>query len=109
MAWTSLCELSELEEGLGKFVEIDGFKLAVFLTRGEVFVIDDTCPHAGASLSGGHLEAGCAVCPWHGWAFQLNNGQLRDAPGVTIDTYKVRIFEPSGGRPKLVQVDLKIH
>ncbi len=108
MAWTSLCELTELEEGVGKFVEISGFKLAVFLQRDNVYVMDDACPHAGASLSGGHVEAGCVVCPWHAWAFQLNNGQLRDAPGVNVDTYKVRVFEPSGGRPKLVQADLPI-
>lgn len=109
MPWTSLCELDELTENEGKFVEIDGFKLAVFLKRGHPYVLDDTCPHAGASLSGGHVDdTGCAVCPWHAWAFHLDNGQLRDTPGVTIDTYKVRVVQPPGERPKLVQADLPI-
>ena len=40
----------------GKFVEIDGFKLAVFLRDRQPYVMDDVCPHAGASLSGGHVE-----------------------------------------------------
>ena len=30
MSWTSLCELNELKPGEGKYVEIDGFQLAVF-------------------------------------------------------------------------------
>jgi nitrite reductase (NADH) small subunit/3-phenylpropionate/trans-cinnamate dioxygenase ferredoxin subunit len=110
MPWTSLCQLDELTENEGKFVEIDGFKLAVFLKGGTPYVLDDTCPHAGASLSGGHVDpTGCAVCPWHAWAFHLENGQLRDTPGVTIDSYKVRVVQPSRDRPKLVQADLPIY
>ena len=108
MPWTSLCNLDELEEGRGKYVEIGGFQLAVFLDRGQVFVTDNTCPHAGRSLYGGRVEEGCVICPWHAWTFHLNNGQLRDAPGVTITTYKTRIFEPES-RPKLVQADLPIY
>ena len=70
MSWTSLCELAELEEGKGKYVQIDGFQLAVFLDRGRVYVIDNTCPHAGGNLAAGFVEDGCAVCPRHFWAFQ---------------------------------------
>ena len=108
MAWTSLCDLDALREGEGKYVEIGGFRLAVFLSRGSVYVTDDTCPHAGASLAGGCVEEGCVVCPRHNWTFQLENGQLRGAPGVTITTYKTRIVQPDG-RPKLVQADLPIY
>ncbi len=109
MPWTSLCDLDELEEGRGKYVEIGGFRMAVYLHAGQVFVMDDACPHAGASLSAGHVADGCAVCPWHAWAFHLENGQLRGAPGVVIDTYKTRVIQPPGeGRAKLVQADLPI-
>ena len=109
MAWTSLCDLDELEEGRGKYVEIGGFQLAVFRHAGQVRVIDNYCPHAGGNLAGGYVdEDGCAVCPWHFWAFRLDNGQLRDAPGVTITTYKTRTIDPGGGRPALVQADLPI-
>jgi nitrite reductase (NADH) small subunit/3-phenylpropionate/trans-cinnamate dioxygenase ferredoxin subunit len=108
MSWTSLCDFDELTEGRGKYVEIGGFQLAVFLNEGNVYVTDNTCPHAGRSLSGGRIEAGCVICPWHAWAFRLENGQLRDAPGVTIMTYRTRIVEPPG-RPRLVQADLPIY
>jgi len=108
MAWTSLCELDELLEGEGRYVEIGGFQLAVFLVRGQVYALDNTCPHAGGSLAGGTVEAGCVLCPWHCWAFRLDNGQLRDAPGVAISVYRTRIFEPAE-KPKLVQADLPIY
>jgi nitrite reductase/ring-hydroxylating ferredoxin subunit len=108
MGWTSLCELDELREGGGKYVEIGGFQLAVFLYEAQVYVLDNTCPHAGASLAPGQIEDGCVVCPRHNWPFRLVNGQLRDAPGVAITSYKTRIVRPEG-RPPLVQADLPIY
>ncbi|CAN5452574.1 hypothetical protein BH09PLA1_BH09PLA1_19100 [soil metagenome] len=107
MSWTSLCEISELTEGQGKYVEIDGFQLAVFLNAGLVFVMDNYCPHAGGNLAVGQIEDGCAVCPWHNWAFHLENGELRDVPGVTVRTYKTRIRDYQGRQ--LVQVELPVY
>lgn len=109
MAWTSLCDLDELQDGQGKYVEIGGFQLAVFLSAANVYVTDNYCPHAGGNLAGGFIEDGCILCPWHYWAFRLENGQLRDSPGVTIKTYKTRIIQPPGDRPRLVQADLPIY
>ncbi|HSU69274.1 MAG TPA: Rieske (2Fe-2S) protein [Tepidisphaeraceae bacterium] len=108
MSWTSLCDLDELQEGQGKYVEIGGFQLAVFLNAGNVYVTDNTCPHAGGNLSAGPVEDGFVLCPWHYWAFRLENGQLRDLPGVAIATYKTRVVEPHG-KPKIVQADLPIY
>jgi nitrite reductase (NADH) small subunit/3-phenylpropionate/trans-cinnamate dioxygenase ferredoxin subunit len=102
--WTSLCELEELTEGQGRYVEIGGFQLAVFLHSGSVFVMDNYCPHAGGNLAGGFVEEGCAVCPWHYWAFKLESGELRDSPGVQVRTYPVRTIQHEG--KKLVQAEL---
>jgi nitrite reductase (NADH) small subunit len=106
MKWTTLCDLSDLTEGLGKYVEIDGFRLAVFLVNGEPHVIDNHCPHAGGSMSGGYVDSGCAVCPWHGWAFDLRTGALRDGIGdeEMLPVYPSRIL-PEGDR-RFVQATL---
>jgi nitrite reductase (NADH) small subunit len=107
MSWTSLCELQELQDGQGKYAEISGFQLAIFLDKGQVYVMDNHCPHAGGSMSAGFIDEGCAVCPWHYWAFKLESGELRDWPGVTIPTYKTRLVEREN-QPTLVQADLPI-
>ncbi len=107
MSWTSLCEIDELQEGEGKYVEIGGFQLAVFQEGEAFFCVDNVCPHAGGSLSGGRVEDGCVICPWHDWAFHLNNGQLRGLPGVTISTYPTRVYRREG-KPNILQADLPI-
>jgi nitrite reductase/ring-hydroxylating ferredoxin subunit len=104
MSWTSLCELSELTEGQGKYVEIDGFRLGVFLDGGKVSVLDDRCPHAGGSLSAGPIEDGCALCPRHYWAFHLNTGELRGSPHVAVSAYPSRVLEYQGRQ--VVQAEL---
>lgn len=108
MPWTSLCDLDELKEGQGKYVEIGGFQLGVFLDGGKVFVLDNYCPHAGGNLAGGFIRDGCVLCPWHSWAFRLDNGQLRDTPGVAIKAYRSRTVTPLSSSAVIVQADLPI-
>jgi 3-phenylpropionate/trans-cinnamate dioxygenase ferredoxin subunit len=109
MAWTSLCDLDELTDRRGKYVEIGGFRLAVFLNAGEVYTMDDTCPHAGASMAQGRVDkSGCAVCSRHNWAFNLETGAMAGLPGVILKTYPTRKFEREG-KPTIVQADLPIY
>jgi nitrite reductase/ring-hydroxylating ferredoxin subunit len=107
MPFVTLCELPELLPDQGKYVEIDGFRLAVFLHEGGVYVMDNYCPHAGGNLAGGYVEEGCAVCPRHHWAFGLDDGQLRGAAGVMVRTYPTRVQSHEGRQ--LVQADLPIY
>jgi len=106
MAWTSLCEVSELKEGNGKYVEIDGYRLAVFLHQSLPYVLDNECPHAGGDMSQGWVDDdACAVCPWHAWSFHLKDGRLKGSTGPAgLSTYPVRVYEFQGKH--LVQADL---
>ena len=104
MPWTPLCRFDELKEGAGKYVEIAGHQLAVFLDAGVPYVMDNYCPHAGGNLAGGRVEAGCAICPWHDWAFRLNDGQLRESKFVHVPVYPARMSERDG--TKSVEADL---
>ena len=109
MKWVSLCRLDELTEGKGKYVEIDGFQLAVYIHETKPYVIDNYCPHAGGNLAAGHVdETGCAVCPLHDWPFRLATGELRDSPGVTVRTYPTRLLNRPD-KPALVQAQLPIY
>ena len=105
MPWTTLCSLADLKEGQGKYVEIDGHQLAVFLHHGQPHVLDNYCPHAGGALASGYVEDDCAVCPWHNWPFRLDTGHLKGSDAVTIDVYPTRLLADTDGAP-LVQADL---
>jgi nitrite reductase (NADH) small subunit/3-phenylpropionate/trans-cinnamate dioxygenase ferredoxin subunit len=84
-------QVGDLSEGEGKAVAVGNKLIAVFREDGRYFAIDDVCPHMGASLSGGFLEAGIVTCPWHAWRFRLADGAWADNPRLKIGCYPVRI------------------
>jgi nitrite reductase (NADH) small subunit/3-phenylpropionate/trans-cinnamate dioxygenase ferredoxin subunit len=86
-----VCRVSEVPQGEGKVVSVDGKIIALFRVGDEVHAIDDTCPHMGASLSGGCVENGIVTCPWHAWRFRLRDGAWADNPRIKIGCYAVRV------------------
>lgn len=89
----TVCRVGDLAEGQSKAVEVDNKLIAVFRAGEDYFAIDDTCPHMGASLSGGYVENGIVTCPWHAWRFRLADGAWADSPRIKIGCYPVRVVE----------------
>ncbi|MCU1392940.1 MAG: putative iron-sulfur protein [Ilumatobacteraceae bacterium] len=48
---------------------------------GAVVAAPDRCPHREAPLSKGTVQAGCLVCPYHGWTFG-DDGRCVDVPSA---------------------------
>lgn len=86
-----VCRVSDLAEGEGRTCKVGDKLVAVFCAGGEYRAIDDTCPHMGASLSGGFVEDGVVTCPWHAWRFRLADGAWADNPRIKIGSYPVRV------------------
>ncbi|MBK7228806.1 MAG: Rieske 2Fe-2S domain-containing protein [Ignavibacteriales bacterium] len=90
--YTKICTVSELNENLGKRFLVNDVDIAVFKVNGEVFVLNNTCPHQHTTIIyDGFIEDGCVVCPAHGWMFNLKTGkQPTGARG--LDSYPVKII-----------------
>ncbi|MFP4079518.1 MAG: glutamate synthase-related protein [Ectothiorhodospira sp.] len=89
--WQPVCEAAELAEDEGREVWINGRPLALFLHNGEIHALEDRCPHLEGQLSQGQVEGDDAVCPLHGWNFDLETGISPYNPGDRIDTYPARL------------------
>lgn len=76
--WHPLAPASELSEDAPvKFVRILGENLVLFRDKaGRTGLLDDRCPHRGASLSYGRVEERGLACPYHGWLFDTKGGCL---------------------------------
>ncbi|WGK92664.1 Rieske (2Fe-2S) protein [Pseudomonas migulae] len=73
--------------------EFDDKSLALFNVEGDLFAIDDSCPHQGASLCGGRLEGRVIQCCAHGLRFDLRNGYLLNSTAVKVANYPVEIID----------------
>jgi len=72
-----------------------GASALVVVRRGDlVFVLKETCSHAGGPLSEGTLVGDTIVCPLHGSAFRLGDGAVRHGPASTRQVaYRARIHD----------------
>ena len=93
MAKILVGKTTEIMSGQMKKVSVDGNEIIVINIDGNCFAIDDTCTHAGGSLSEGKLDGSTITCDWHGAQFECKNGKLAKFPVQINDlkSYKVVI------------------
>lgn len=89
--WKKVCQSGELVEGKGFEVRLNGRPLALFLHKGQVYAMDDRCSHREGQLSQGVVQNGDAICPLHGWNFDLATGISPYDPNDTVSIYPARI------------------
>jgi nitrite reductase/ring-hydroxylating ferredoxin subunit len=87
------CRLDELPPGsMREHRPKDGSpRVALANISGEVFALEDRCPHLGAPLSRGELRGRTLVCPWHAWMIDLFTGEVRGGRGAAARACPVRI------------------
>jgi nitrite reductase/ring-hydroxylating ferredoxin subunit len=81
--------VSELPDGALLEVFVGDTPVAIANLDGEIMAIGDTCPHAGGPIGDGELDKGKAVCPYHGWAFDLKTGICDVNSSVSVPVYEV--------------------
>jgi nitrite reductase/ring-hydroxylating ferredoxin subunit len=90
--FVTVAKVGAIPEGEGRSFQAGDRLVAVFLQGGKYFAIDDLCPHMGASLGAGCLDAeGTVTCPWHAWRFRVRDGKWADNPRLAIDVFGVRV------------------
>ena len=83
--WQPVALVEELPaERPVRAVRLMGQDFVVFKDeQGRYGMLDRDCPHRGADLAAGRLEAGGLRCAFHGWLFDVN-GSCMSTPGEPI-------------------------
>jgi nitrite reductase/ring-hydroxylating ferredoxin subunit len=108
MARHIVARTSDIPPGGNKVFDVEGRDIVVFHVNGEFFALLNRCPHEGAPLE----KAACVArltspepgiyqrsrvgellrCPWHGWEFDMRNGQSYfDPKRVKVRSYPVAV------------------
>ncbi|PZO42250.1 MAG: (2Fe-2S)-binding protein [Shackletoniella antarctica] len=86
MNWVKALAQDELPEGAQQVVKVDDRTLLLVHHEGQLYALENACPHMKLPLKGGKIKDHAIVCPWHRSAFDLASGTVKDwtpwPPGV---------------------------
>jgi nitrite reductase (NADH) small subunit len=98
--FVKVAEVSEFATRRSKRVTIENIDIALFLSAGEYFAVQNDCPHQHFSyLHDGILNGREITCPMHGWTFDLTSGKATIGGG-RLKRYEVKVV----GNDILVEV-----
>src|SRR5258707_501235 len=90
--------VGSLDEIRGKgcsVVHVEGHTLALFAVDGNIYAVDNRCPHMGFPLDRGSVHDGILTCHWHHARYQvaLSVGAASDGVRFLIDPLPRRDVE----------------
>ena len=83
-------DVQDLPPGGRKLVFVPGGESVVLLNvDGEFFALENSCPHAGASIASGACDGRTLSCPAHGLKFNLRSGECTASAQLRVPVYEV--------------------
>lgn len=77
MNWISATTLEQLQKKGSVLFRREQQQIVLFWVDGQVFALDNRCPHEGYPLQQGTVASDTCVltCQWHNWKFDMKTGQ----------------------------------
>ena len=88
--WTRIGDLKDFPTGEARELVVDGHIVAVFNVEGELFALDGICPHQGGPLGKGFLSGCVVTCPWHGFQFDVRDGQHQSSQQLRQPAFPIK-------------------
>lgn len=81
----------EIGHGESRELVVLGRVIALYNVSGTFYALDGVCPHQGGPLGKGELCGQIVTCPWHGWQFDVTDGQNQIAATIRQPTIPLLI------------------
>src|SRR5262249_1489113 len=84
-------KLADVQAAGCQVIQIKGHTVALFARNGQVYALDNRCPHMGFPLDRGTVKDGILTCHWHHARFDLASGGTFDPWADDVSTFPVEI------------------
>jgi nitrite reductase/ring-hydroxylating ferredoxin subunit len=85
--------LEELKHKGYLSVTAQGYDIVLFYQEGEVYALDNRCPHMGFPLSRGSTKDGILTCDWHHARFDIKTGGCFDLWADDVPVFAVNVID----------------
>ena len=101
--WIDISGASDCPAGGKICLKVVDKPIVLINLDGKFLALANVCPHAGMPLGDGEVRGKVLVCPYHGYAYNVETGANIDFPTeeLPVRTYPARVT--GGGR---VEIDL---
>ncbi|MEF8843663.1 MAG: Rieske (2Fe-2S) protein [Haloarculaceae archaeon] len=89
--YVPVADVEALRERGQTVVSEGGRAVVLFHHDGEVYAVDNRCPHMGFPLTRGSVEDGVLTCHWHHARFELEAGDTFDIWADDVQTFPTEI------------------
>jgi len=89
--YVPVADVEDLRERGRAVVSHDGRAIALFHHDGEMYAVDNRCPHMGFPLTRGTVEDGVLTCHWHHARFELEEGDTFDIWADDVQTFPTEV------------------
>ena len=88
----SIGKVTDYKVGDKKEVKVGDVTALIVCTKKGLYAVGSRCTHYGAPMEKGVLD-GCRLkCPWHGAVFQVETGDVEEAPAIdALPSYPLRV------------------
>ena len=87
----SVAKISEIPSFGKKVVSVSGREILLVNVKGNIFAVENECPHQGAPMNAAVVKEGYISCPRHGYRFSLTDGKCVDHPEFELKTFLVQL------------------
>lgn len=89
--WQRVAALQDLDARGCKTVHVAGRTLVLLRSNGQVYALDNRCPHMGFPLDRGTCRDGILTCHWHAARFDLRTGGTFDQFADDVQVFPVEV------------------
>lgn len=87
----AVAKIGEIPSFGKKVVSVSGREILLVNVKGNIFAVENECPHQGSPLNAAIVKEGFISCPRHGYRFSLSDGSCVDHTELELKTFKVQI------------------
>ena len=90
--WIAVANINEIPEMGSRVLFYKNEEIALFKTReGNVYAVNNLCPHKKGKLSEGLVHDGSVTCPLHNWVIDLETGVAKGEDNSCTNIYETQI------------------
>ena len=89
--WVHIADAADCPPGEAREIVAAGKIIALFNVAGQFYALDGMCPHQGGPLGKGTLTGCIVTCPWHGFQFDVRDGQHQTSAQLQQPKYDVKV------------------